>query len=175
MLGVTFICNSGIKSFCTFLCSKIALTADKNLKSSINTPLADKRYPIVYADTLVLLFEGLARVLDTHQPLLETYYGPGRLLSAVSILQKECDKQVKRVITEWGRTRQIQKKLQQITDLSRMTSSGSFSKLEKIDPKDLDILIGEITLMHFRCELYIKFLERKVLVSFTVFTLIMVE
>lgn len=155
--------EEGIKSFCTFLRGKIALTADKNLKSAINTSLADKRYPIVYADTLVLLFEGLARVIDTHQPLLETYYGPGRLLSAVSILQKECDKQVKRVILEWGKTRHIQKKLQQISDSSRMTSSGSFSKLEKIDPKDLDILIGEITLMHFRCELYIKFLERKVL------------
>jgi len=172
LFGVNWGRNSGIKSFCTFLRGKIALTADKNLKSAINTSLADKRYQIVYADTLVLLFEGLARVIDTHQPLLETYYGPGRLLSAVSILQKECDKQVKRVILEWGKTRHIQKKLQQISDSSRMTSSGSFSKLEKIDPKDLDILIGEITLMHFRCELYIKFLERKVLVSFTVITLI---
>ncbi|KAJ8918457.1 hypothetical protein NQ315_008154 [Exocentrus adspersus] len=44
-----------------------------------------------------------------------------------------------------------------------MSSSSSFSKLEKIDPKDLDILIGEITLMHFRSELYFKFIQRKVM------------
>lgn len=45
-----------------------------------------------------------------------------------------------------------------------MTSSASGSKLERTDPKDLDILIGEISLMHFRCELYIKFIQRKALV-----------
>ncbi|ENN80356.1 hypothetical protein HUJ04_002315 [Dendroctonus ponderosae] len=155
--------EEGIKNFCTFLRTKVALTADKNLKSAISTSLTDKRYAIVYADTLTLLFEGLARVIDTHQPLLETYYGPGRLLSAVSILQQECDKQVKRVVQEWSKTRQIQKKIQQISEHSRITSSASGSKLEKSDPKDLDILIGEISLMHFRCELYIKFIERKAL------------
>lgn len=104
----------GIKDFCTFLRTKIALTADKNLKSAISSPPADKRHTIIYADTLILLFEGLARVIDTHQPLLETYYGPGRLLSAVNILQKECDKQVKRIVLEWGKTRQIQRKIQVI-------------------------------------------------------------
>ncbi|XP_030749484.1 conserved oligomeric Golgi complex subunit 4 isoform X2 [Sitophilus oryzae] len=160
--------EEGIKEFCTYLRIKLALTADKNLKSAINTPLADKRYSIIYADTLILLFEGLARIVDTHQPLLETYYGPGRLLSAVTILQKECDNQVKRILMEWTKTRQIQRKIQQITELSRMSSSASFSKIEKIDPKDMDILIGEITLMHFRCELYIKFLQRKIMADIEV-------
>lgn len=108
----------------------------------------------------------MARVIDTHQPLIETYYGPGRLLSAVEILQKECDLQTKRIISEFGRVRQIDKKISQINELMRMTSSSSFSKLEKSDPKDLDILIGEITLMHSRAELYIKFIKRKVMVSF---------
>ena len=145
----------------------MAATAEKNLKSAITTPLSDKRHSVIYADTLTLLFEGLARVVDTHQPLIETYYGPGRLLCAINILQKECDIQMKRVLTEWTRTRQINKKIQIITDLSRMSSSSSFSKLEKIDPKDLDILIGEITLMHFRTELYFRFIQRKVVVSIT--------
>ncbi|CAG9771862.1 unnamed protein product [Ceutorhynchus assimilis] len=160
--------QEGIRDFCSFLRTKIGLTADKNLKSAISTPLADKRHSIIYADTLILLFEGLARVIDTHQPLIETYYGPGRLLSAVSILQKECDKQVKRIVLEWGKARQIQKKIQQVSETSRMTSSGSFSKIEKTDPKDLDIVIGEITLMHFRCEIYNKFLQRKVLADIEV-------
>ncbi|KAL1490378.1 hypothetical protein ABEB36_013087 [Hypothenemus hampei] len=154
--------EQGLKNFCTFLRTKLALTAEKNLKVAVTTPLADKRHPIIYADTMILLFEGLARVIETHQPLFETYYGPGRLISAVNILQKECDTQVKRIIMEWSKTRQIQKKIQQINEMSRMTSSGSFNKLEKIDPKDLDILIGEISLMHYRCELYIKFIERKI-------------
>ncbi|KAJ8918456.1 hypothetical protein NQ315_008153 [Exocentrus adspersus] len=102
--------EEGIKEFCTYLRTKISAAADKNLKSAINTPLSDKRQSVIYADTLTLLFEGLARVMDTHQPLIETYYGPGRLLSAVTILQKECDVQTKRILLEWGKTRQINKK-----------------------------------------------------------------
>lgn len=100
-------------------------------------------------------------MVDTHQSLIETYYGPGRLLSAVTILQKECDMQTKRIVQEFARVRQIDKKINQILDLSRMSSSASFSK-ERIDPKDLDIVIGEITVMHSRTELYIRFIKRKV-------------
>ncbi|XP_023017309.1 conserved oligomeric Golgi complex subunit 4 [Leptinotarsa decemlineata] len=155
--------EEGIKEFCTYLRTKVALVAEKNLKSAMNTPPSDKRHSVIYADTLTLLFEGLARVLDTHQPLIETYYGPGRLLSAIKILQKESEVQTKRVLLEWSKTRQINKKIQVINELSRMNSSSSFSKLDKIDPKDLDILIGEITLMHFRTELYIRFIQRKVI------------
>ncbi|XP_060518006.1 conserved oligomeric Golgi complex subunit 4 [Cylas formicarius] len=152
----------GVREFCTYLRTKVAETADKNLKSAMTMPLADKRHAIIYADTLTFLFEGLARIIDSHQPLLETYYGPGKMLPTVDILQKECDKQVKRLLSEWMKARKLKEKLQVITDLSRMNPTASFGKLEKIDPKDLDILIGETTLMHFRCELYIKFINRKV-------------
>lgn len=157
--------EEGIREFCTYLRTKIASAADKNLKTAITTPMSDKRHPVIYADTLTLLFEGLAKIIDTHQPLIETYYGPGRLLSAIIVLQKECDIQMKRILLEWTKTRQISKKIQIIKDINRMSSSSSFSKLDKIDPKELDIFIGEITLMHFRTELYIKFVQRKVLVS----------
>lgn len=151
--------EEGIKALCTFLRTKISATADKNLKSAITTSPSDKRYSVIYADTLTLLFEGLARIVDTHQPLIETYYGPGRLLCAINILQKECDVQMKRILIEWTKVRQIHKKVQLINDLQRGV------KMDKIDPKDLDILIGEITLMHFRTELYIRFIQRKVTVS----------
>lgn len=127
--------------------------------------LSDKRYNVIYADTLTLLFEGLARIIDIHQPLVETYYGPGRLLSAVTLLQKECDIQVKRIIIEFNKHRQVNKKINQITEIGKMSSSSSFSKIEKFDPKEVDILIQEITIMHVRVELYIKFIRRKVLVS----------
>ncbi|KAL3280546.1 hypothetical protein HHI36_003778 [Cryptolaemus montrouzieri] len=153
----------GITEFCTYLRGKVSLTAEKNLKTAITTPISDKRYNIIFADTLTLLFEGLAKVIDIHQPLLETYYGPGRLFSAVNILQKECDVQVRRIFNEWMKCRQINKKMQQISEISRIGPNSSFSKLERIDPKDLDILIGEITFMHYRSELYIRFIQRKVM------------
>lgn len=160
--------ETGITEFCTYLRGKVSITAEKNLKTAITTPLSDKRHPVIFADTLTLLFEGLAKVIDVHQPLLETYYGPGRLCNAVNILQKECDIQVKRIFNEWLKYRQINKKMQLITETSKMGPNSSFSKLERIDPKDLDILIGEITLMHYRSELYIRFIQRKVLADIDV-------
>lgn len=33
------------------------------------------RAGVIYADTLTLLYEALARCLETHQPSVETYYG----------------------------------------------------------------------------------------------------
>lgn len=139
--------------------------AQKNLNTALNTPAADKRYPVIYADTLTLLYEGVARMINVHQPLIETYYGPGKLISAVKILQKECDNQTRRIIMEFCKGRNINKKISQVNELSRMSNSSSFSKLEKIDPKDLDVLIGEMTLMHSRIELYIQFIKDKVMVS----------
>lgn len=151
--------ETGIREFCTYLRTKVSSTAEKNLKFAMTAPAtADKRFSVIYADNLTLLFEGLAKVIDVHYPLLETYYRAGWLYMAVDILQKECDIQVKRIFNEWLKTRQINKKMLDITEQNR----GSSSKLVRMDPKDLDILIGEITLMHYRIELYIRFIQRKV-------------
>lgn len=35
----------------------------------------DKRANVIYADTVTLLFESVARTVEIHQPLVETYYG----------------------------------------------------------------------------------------------------
>ncbi|KAF5297668.1 hypothetical protein FQA39_LY11999 [Lamprigera yunnana] len=155
--------NEGIKKFCMYLNEKLRDTAEKNLHAALSTSINDKRYNVKFADTLTLLFEGLARIIDIHQPLVETYYGPGRLMSVASYLQKECDAQVKLIMMEFNKHRQINKKINQISEIAKLSSSSSFSKIEKLDPKDLDILIQEITIMHMRMELYIKFIRRKVM------------
>ncbi len=52
-----------------------------NLKQAAETPPGDPRANVIFADTLTLLFEGIARTVEIHQPLIETYYRPGRLLT----------------------------------------------------------------------------------------------
>jgi hypothetical protein len=46
-----------------------------------------QRAAVIFADTLTLLFEGVARIVEIHQPLIETYYGPGRIFTVLSLLQ----------------------------------------------------------------------------------------
>ncbi len=51
----------------------------------METTPGDPRGNIIFADTITLLFEGIARTVEIHQPLIETYYGPGRLLTGREI------------------------------------------------------------------------------------------
>lgn len=84
--------DEGLKKFCQYLCSKLQDAAQKNLKAALDVKSNDGRAPVIFADTMTLLFEGIARIIEIHQPIIETYYGPGRLLKTVTILQKECDR-----------------------------------------------------------------------------------
>ena len=65
--------NSGF-----FVC-KLAVRGDECLKTAINTLSGDPRYNVIFADTLTILFEAIARTVEVHQPLIETYYGPGQV------------------------------------------------------------------------------------------------
>ena len=73
--------DEGLKKFTVYLCSKIVTASKSNLKQAVETPPSDARANVIFADTLTLLFEGIARTVEIHQPLIETYYGPGRLLT----------------------------------------------------------------------------------------------
>ncbi len=42
---------------------------------------------VVYADTLTFLYEGTARLIEQHTPLVETCYGPDWMPSLVQKLQ----------------------------------------------------------------------------------------
>lgn len=69
------------------------------------------------------------------------------------------NRQVKKIITVFMKVRSISKNVQVINDYLRKPNP------EKIDPKGLDLLLGEITIMHSRAKLYIRFLRRRVKVA----------
>lgn len=66
---------------------------------------------------------------------------------------------MKKIIAEFSKQRSITKKTQMINEFLRKQTT------EKADPKDLDLLLQELTIMHARAELYIRFLRRRVVVS----------
>ncbi|XP_015126863.1 conserved oligomeric Golgi complex subunit 4 isoform X2 [Diachasma alloeum] len=155
--------DEGLEKFSLYLSSKLEETGGKNLRLALEIKCNDDRAPVIYADTMTLLFEGIARIIEVHQPIIETYYGPGRLLKILQMIQKECDKQMKRIFGEFMKNRSIHNKVQSINDYNRIKPSTSDNKNDKPDPKFLDLLLGELTLMHTRAELYIKFLRRRII------------
>ncbi|XP_076331924.1 conserved oligomeric Golgi complex subunit 4 [Tachypleus tridentatus] len=147
----------GLKKFSTYLCSQITEAAQENLKSAQSSDPNEKRANVIYADTLTLLFESIARIVEIHQPLVETYYGHGRLLSVIEILQKECDRQVKKILDDFKLNRNFETKAAVVAKLVENPNEG-----EKLDPRELDVLLTEMTLINTRAELYLRFIRRRV-------------
>ncbi|GIX95139.1 hypothetical protein CDAR_178892 [Caerostris darwini] len=151
--------NEGLKKFSTYLCSQIAEKSQKNLKSAQSVSPSDKRWTVKYADIATLLFEGIARIIEIHQPLVETYYGPGRLFSVIEVIQKECDRQIKRILDEFKVQREFYKKASSLQQMNRTP----YRTTDRLDPKELDSLLAEITILSTRSQLYLRFIRRRIL------------
>ncbi|XP_046385126.1 conserved oligomeric Golgi complex subunit 4 [Ischnura elegans] len=183
--------DEGLRRFSVYLCSKLKESGEKNLKAvssrSWATAAGDKRANVAFADALTLLFEGIARLIEIHQPLVETYYGPGRMLSVIKHLQEECDRQSYQLFLEFNRQRNMMQWLKTVRDALKISSSACPSTLStsastssltrrpegdagsslpqqsRPDPRDLDVLLGEMAIMHARAGLYIRFIRRRVM------------
>lgn len=159
--------NEGLKKFSTYLCSQIAEKSLKNLRAAQSADTADKRESVKYADAITLLFEGIARIVEIHQPLVETYYGHGKLYSVIEYIQKECDRQVKKILDEFKVRREFNKKALIVQQLLKNPYRAS----ERLDPRELDSLLAEITILSTRTQLYLRFLRRRIMADTEISTL----
>uniref|UniRef100_A0A914WXH7 Conserved oligomeric Golgi complex subunit 4 n=2 Tax=Plectus sambesii TaxID=2011161 RepID=A0A914WXH7_9BILA len=150
----------GLERFGRYLCTKIADFADTNYQSMVAGGGDAKRNNVLYADTLTLLFEGIARIVEIHQPLVELYYGQDKMLILIKHLQGECDVQTEKIVNVFIKNRQYEGKAKLIDTYARQATK--YANLEKLDALELDVLLSEVTLMHTRAELYMRFLRRRV-------------
>jgi hypothetical protein len=60
---------------------------------------------------LTALFESIAMIVDQHQPVVEKYYGLGKMHSVVKRLLSECDRVVKGIIEGWEEERTMKRKV----------------------------------------------------------------
>ena len=89
------------------------------------------RVHVRFADLMTQLFEIVAEVLKTHQPLVETYYGPGRLLPMLQLVQAECDRQARRILEQFDSTRGYERLVHQVRQLTAGGSSQTVGQAEK--------------------------------------------
>nr|XP_057944849.1 conserved oligomeric Golgi complex subunit 4 [Doryrhamphus excisus] len=155
--------QQGLARFGQYLCSQLASKAEENLLLATGGDLGDKRAPLIFADTLTLLLEGIARVVETHQPIVETYYGPGHLYTLITHLQQECDQQAQKIVDKFIQQRGYLNKFQVVQSSMMKSVPG-----EGIEPRELDPVLAEVTLMNARAELYLRFLRRRMLADFEV-------
>uniref|UniRef100_A0A158R5M8 Conserved oligomeric Golgi complex subunit 4 n=1 Tax=Syphacia muris TaxID=451379 RepID=A0A158R5M8_9BILA len=150
---------NGINRFGRYLCEKIRKFADSNFKVMMAGGTDDKRRNVLYTDSLTLLFEGIAREIQVHEPLIDSFYGPDKMLSLIGKLQTECDKESERIIEEFIKDRQYETKAKLIEKFLRNPEKYTS---EKIDALELDVMLSEVTLMHTRAKLYWRYLRRRI-------------
>nr|XP_012292873.1 conserved oligomeric Golgi complex subunit 4 isoform X1 [Aotus nancymaae] len=155
--------EEGLSKFSEYLCKQVASKAEENLLLVLGTDMSDRRAAVIFADTLTLLFEGIARIVETHQPIVETYYGPGRLYTLIKYLQVECDRQVEKVVDKFIKQRDYHQQFRHVQN-NLMRNSTT----EKIEPRELDPILTEVTLMNARSELYLSFLRKRISSDFEV-------
>ncbi|KAH9495947.1 Golgi transport complex subunit 4 [Bulinus truncatus] len=148
--------SEGLNKFGKHLAAQLSEKADGNLKITLYPDSTDKRAHVMFADALTLLFESIARVVEIHQPLVETYYGPGQLIQLLTILQKECDRQCRKIFENFKAHRDYSGKVKRVQQNLSVVKT-----IEKLDPKELDILLSEMVLLSSRSELYLRFMRRR--------------
>ncbi|XP_041454635.1 conserved oligomeric Golgi complex subunit 4-like [Lytechinus variegatus] len=154
--------EEGLTKFSTYLQAQIVSNAREHLEIASSVDSSDRRAGVLYADALTNLFEDVGKIIEVHQPLVETYYGPGKLLTLIESLQKECDKQAQKIINKFVEQREFSRKSQQVQQSFNRTTYKSSNVHDKLDPRDLDVLLAECTLLNARTELYLRFIRRRV-------------
>lgn len=66
-------------------------------------------------------------IVDQHQPVVEKYYGPGKMKSVVERLLQECDRVVKGLLDGWEEERAMKRKVTPYHIQPRTTISPSLS------------------------------------------------
>ncbi|KAJ2789642.1 Golgi transport complex subunit 4 [Coemansia linderi] len=147
----------GLDMYSDFLCKMIAE------KSRVT---ADIQGPSIYAVRLTRLFEVIAVIIDNHFPLVETHYGPGRMIRVIQRLQMEGTKRAAMVLDFFEDERHIKRRIAQIqqADASQPRSksyamaaadhrSKSEDALSDHDFKDITDILGELYLQKTADEL----------------------
>ncbi|KAF9435221.1 Golgi transport complex subunit 4 [Entomortierella beljakovae] len=106
----------GLDKYSKFVC---AIVSGKAQASLVGSP----KSPTFYADTLIRLFESIAVIIDQHQPVVEKYYGPGKMLRVIQRLQEESDIRGRKIIEAFEEEREIKRK-------SEMDSLGTKDQIE---------------------------------------------
>ncbi|PCH38775.1 COG4-domain-containing protein [Wolfiporia cocos MD-104 SS10] len=118
---------------------------------------AKKSSPLYYITAITALLENIALVVDQHQPVVEKYYGPGKMVPVLERLLREADRGVKDLIDGWEEERMMKRKL---SDITGDRPGAPIQRVDEdiVDPRDIDAVLTELSGMGSRWGLFRKFM-----------------
>lgn len=170
----------GLDVYGRYVCQGIAARARNNLNSGTGGTQAKDEY--FYANALTRLFEHIAQIIDGHGGLVERHYGSGKMTRVIERLQNEADMQGGIILDTWSDERRLERQLTDIKSYAFTFLVQSFlpaqkglvgtpragspaparsSEDEGVDMKEVDTLLGEMTMMLGKWSLYTRFVTTK--------------
>ncbi|KAJ1798568.1 Golgi transport complex subunit 4 [Coemansia sp. RSA 2399] len=150
----------GLDMYSEFLCSVIAE------KSRITGDVQTN----IHALRITRIFEVIATAIDSHFPLVETHYGPGRMMRVMQRLQMEGAKRAAMVLDFFEEDRQIKRRVAQIQQADAQSRPHpSFSErgrhseddISDNDLKEITSILAEIVLVERQIAAFNRFMESR--------------
>ncbi|KAG6811170.1 hypothetical protein H0H92_008654 [Tricholoma furcatifolium] len=149
--------DEGLEAYASFVVDLVRIRAPSAAKTSS---------PLYYITALTAVFESIAMIVDQHQPVVEKYYGSGKMKVVVKRLLSECDRAVKVIIESWEEERTMKRKLADITNNPPILSSNVAGRRPPasspdeavVDSREIDRLLSEVAGMIGRWSLFKKFM-----------------
>lgn len=170
----------GLDVYGRYVCQGIASRARNNLNAGTGGTQAKDGY--FYANALTRLFEHIAQIIDGHGGLVERHYGSGKMTRVIERLQNEADMQGGIILDTWSDERRLDRQMTDIKSYAFTFLVQSFlpnqrgttgtpragspaparrSEDEGVDMKEVDSLLGEMTMMLGKWSLYTRFVTQK--------------
>jgi len=109
----------GLDAYATFVVELVRARSPATAKSNSGSiceidapdfnPAASS--PLYYITSLTSLFESIAMIVDQHQPVVDKYYGHGKMKNVILRLLEEADRVTRALISGWEEDRSIQRKV----------------------------------------------------------------
>ncbi|KAI0003322.1 COG4-domain-containing protein [Russula compacta] len=151
--------TEGLEAYASFIVDLVKVRPPASAQTSS---------PLYYITALTALFESIAMIVDQHQPVVESYYGTGKMASVITRLLQECDRVCKSLIDGWEEERAMKRKLTDVTTLNLPSATPSPTAVrrpppalhseEDVNPRDIDKVISEAAGMAGRWNLFKRFL-----------------
>ncbi|KAK9447593.1 COG4 transport protein-domain-containing protein [Limtongia smithiae] len=165
--------KEGLDVYAKFVCSIIAAQSRQMMNIKVEGPL-------FFGMVISRLFENIATIVDQHTPIVERYYGRGKMQRVIERIQLETDTQGGIIVDTYFDDRNVNRKLSEIKSYafsflvqSFMPNSNligirtmspvspSVADTSGINVQDVDTLMNETGVMLSRWSLYCKFLAVK--------------
>jgi hypothetical protein len=171
----------GLDAYGRYVCQGVAARARQNINPG--TGGTAKRDGFFYGNALTKLFEHIAQIADSHEPVVQRHYGRGQMTRVVQRLQMEADMQGGIILDSWYEDRGVDRRLTDVKSYAFSFLVQSFLPAQKssvlrsdspaprrsaevveddtVDMKEVDALLNESGLMLGRWSLYSRFLATK--------------